>query len=164
MAADIKTFWGALVSVLLKCIAALGFATADRAAVRTQAPAAFRTKATVGAATTEAEGAAPAPAGPRTPPSTRRADRPIPAPRTCEPQSRRRERDRTLPPTMKQRICAEAHGSSPSARSLRSGTDLADSHADSPTSGRADKIVSRVVGKAVGNRAAGLADDLALCA
>jgi Family of unknown function (DUF6344) len=165
MTADIKTFWGALVSVLLKCIAALGFATANQTAnqtaVRAQAPAALRTKALVGAAATEAGGAAPAPAGPLTPPSTRRADLSVPAPRAGEPQPRRRERDRTLPPTMKQRIRAEAHGSSPSARSLRPGTDLADGGTDQLTDGRTDEIVATFAGAA---RAAGLADDLALCA
>jgi hypothetical protein len=168
MATDIKTFWGALVSVLLKCIAALGFTTADRAAVRTQAPAALRTKALVGAATTEVEGAAPAPAGPRTPPSPRRADVRIPAPRACEPQPRRRERNRTLPPTMKQRIRAEAHGSSPSARSVRAGTDLADAHSDGRTDShadtRADGHADAIVSKAVANGTAGRADGLALCA
>jgi hypothetical protein len=101
-AVEVRTFWSALLSVLLKCIAALGFTTpASRAAVgpvETAAPAAGRTAT--------AETGVPAPR--------------IPAPRGCEPASRR-ERDRTLPPTMKQRIRAEAHGSSPSARSIRTG-------------------------------------------
>lgn len=86
--AAVRTFWSALVSVFLKCIAALGFATPARTApVRTtaaQAPASARTTAATAFVI------------------------PVPAPR----------RDRSLPPTMKQRIRAEAHGASPSARSM----------------------------------------------
>jgi hypothetical protein len=126
MTADIRTFWGALVSVLLKCIAALGFTTPERAAARSQAAVADRTQTAVGTAVTTAAGTAPAPAGPPAPPSTRRADILIPAPRACEFLPQRRERERTLPPTMKQRIRAEAHGSSPSARSLPAGAELTD--------------------------------------
>lgn len=36
----------------------------------------------------------------------------------CMPSPRSSRRDRSLPPTMKQRISAEAHGASPSARSV----------------------------------------------
>ena len=129
MAADMRTFWGALVSVLLKCIAALGFATADRAPARSQATVADRVQAIVGASAATAD-TAPAPTGPPAQPNTRRADVRIPAPRACEPLPQRRERERTLPPTMKQRICAEAHGSSPSARSLPAGADPADGSAN----------------------------------
>ena len=125
MAADIRTFWGALVSVLLKCIAGLGFATADRAPARSQATVADRVQTVVGAPAATAD-TAPAPTGPPARPNTRRADVRIPAPRGCEPLPRRRERERTLPPTMKQRICAEAHGSSPSARSIPADAGPAD--------------------------------------
>ena len=146
MAAEVKTFWGALLSVLLKCIAALGFTTP----ARTKAPVADRTEVTavttaavaadaVGttaragiSARAGATGAAPAPAGPPALPRTRRADVYIPAPRGCEPLPYRRERDRTLPPTMKQRIRAEAHGSSPSARSLPAGAEWTAGSADEP--------------------------------
>ncbi|MEE4541100.1 DUF6344 domain-containing protein [Streptomyces sp. V4-01] len=141
VAADVKTFWSALLSVLLKCIAALGFGrTANAAAVRPQAvPAGF-----VPAAAADRDEAAGR-AGSRTrrgkrakaAPPARTARRTakgsgagsgtatgtgacrVPAPRGCEPQLGGRDRKRTLPPTMKQRISAEAHGSSPSARSLR---------------------------------------------
>ncbi|WNI16568.1 DUF6344 domain-containing protein [Actinacidiphila sp. ITFR-21] len=95
-AVEARTFWSALLGVLLKCIAALGFTT----------PAARRTArgpVALPAATTATDVRLPR----------------IPAPRGCEPVRRRRER--TLPPTMKQRIRAEAHGSSPSARSVRHG-------------------------------------------
>ncbi|WP_328914686.1 MULTISPECIES: DUF6344 domain-containing protein [unclassified Streptomyces] len=105
--ADVRTFWSALISVLLKCIAALGFATpAKFAAVGPQAQAA----ADVPARIVDGTGVAPV--------AGRRAGSPyrIPAPRAYAPL--RRERDRKLPPTMKQRIRAEAHGASPSARSI----------------------------------------------
>jgi hypothetical protein len=114
---EVRTFWSALLSVLLKCIAALGFAApartaaartevADAAATRTEAAAAVRTSVVAA-----------------NPPGAAR----VPAPRAYEPL--RRDRDRTLPPTMKQRINAEAHGSSPSARSLPSGDLLGDDFA-----------------------------------
>lgn len=90
---NVPTFWSAFIAVLLKCIAALGFATP----ARTQA---------VAAAPTAAPAPAPMPAG-------RTA---IPSPRTFEPPYERS--GRSLPPTMKQRIRAEAHGASPSARSV----------------------------------------------
>jgi hypothetical protein len=90
--AKVTTFWGAFVAVLLKCLAALGFATPARAA--TPAPA-----------------VTPAPAGRDLP--TGRVS--IPAPRHFEPVYERS--GRSLPPTMKQRIRAEAHGASPTARS-----------------------------------------------
>ena len=121
--AEVKTFWGALLSVLLKCIAALGITTpAARAAARTQSPATDRTDAV---AVTPAKAGRTA-AGHGLPGARGQAVPRVPAPRACEPA--RRERDRTLPPTMKQRIRAEAHGSSPSARSIKAGDldELAD--------------------------------------
>ncbi|SEG45103.1 hypothetical protein SAMN05216223_105247 [Actinacidiphila yanglinensis] len=133
MAADIKTFWGALLSVLLKCIAALGFAPADRAAARHQAvatgagatttvePAAQVAVASGAEAAATRVSSVPAPVGPPAQPSRRGAGARIPAPRAAESRLVRRSRGRTLPPTMKQRIGAEAHGTSPSARSLRTG-------------------------------------------
>ncbi|BBA98659.1 hypothetical protein RVR_4931 [Actinacidiphila reveromycinica] len=151
MAADIKTFWGALLSVLLKCIAALGFTAADRAAARrqaaAQAPATSATStvtptptavatARVAAGTGEAREAreavsagapatgTPAPARSAAPPRRGQAKAHVPAPRTAESRLVRRSRGRTLPPTMKQRIGAEAHGASPSARSLRTAEPL----------------------------------------
>lgn len=126
--AEVRTFWGALLSVLLKCIAALGFrAPSARAGARAQAPVADRMNAatvatTVATVATDAAAAAEAPraaTGHGLPGPRGEAVPRIPAPRGCEPV--RRDRDRTLPPTMKQRIRAEAHGSSPSARSIRTG-------------------------------------------
>lgn len=147
MAADIRTFWSTLLSVLLKCIAALGFtparATAARTAPQTTAPVAGRRDVPAGVAaggpgdpgTGDPRNGALRPGDLRatdttptapTAPAARRANVHIPAPRTHEslpvPVPRRRIRPLTLPPTMKQRISAEAHGSSPSARSLRDGT------------------------------------------
>src|SRR5262249_20763269 len=61
---------------------------------------------------------------PAAPPAAERASCRVPAPRAYEPL--RRLRGRTLPPTMKQRINAEAHGSTPRARSLPAGTLLTD--------------------------------------
>ncbi|WP_433890811.1 DUF6344 domain-containing protein [Streptomyces sp. CA-111067] len=103
----ITSFWSAFVSVLLKCVAALGFATPARTKVQPVAPA---------------PAAAPAVAATPTAPRTGTL---LPAPR--------RERERSLPPTMKQRIRAEAHGASPSARSVLSGdvfTDAIDAYED----------------------------------
>lgn len=111
--AGTRSFWSTLLSVLLKCIAALRFAPAAR------------TTAAAPATTV------PAPAAPFTAPAAgigTFGTRAVPEPRLpylpCLPQQSRR-RSRTLPPTMKQRICAEAHGSSPSVRSL-SGDGLLD--------------------------------------
>jgi hypothetical protein len=116
--AEVRTFWSALLSVLLKCIAALGFATPSvRAAARTQVPVADR----MNAAAVTAAGTRRVATGHGLPGPRGEAVPRIPAPRGCEPVRRDRDRDRTLPPTMKQRIRAEAHGSSPSARSIRAG-------------------------------------------
>lgn len=91
--AKVITFWGAFVAVLLKCLAALGFATPARAAI-------------------PAEAVTPA-AAERAVPAGHRVS--IPAQRRFEPVYERS--GRSLPPTMKQRIRAEAHGASPTARS-----------------------------------------------
>ncbi|GAA4772238.1 hypothetical protein GCM10023329_19690 [Streptomyces sanyensis] len=98
-----RNLWTAVVSAFFALLAALGFGTA--------------------AASTAGSAAAPNPVAPR-------ADRSA-APRTRKPRStvpaqRRRgvdvarhtARDRSLPPTMKQRIRAEAHGAAPAARQL----------------------------------------------
>ncbi len=133
VAADVKSFWGALLSVLLKCIAALGFTTPARTATAAVAGAEVLPAGIAGAGVAgvpqrrTAGGRAGGGAGVRT--AARRAT--VPAPRGYDPHQRRLDlgRKRTLPPTMKQRIGAEAHGSSPSARSLRIddllGADLA---------------------------------------
>jgi hypothetical protein len=122
VAVDVKSFWGALLSVLLKCIAALGFTTPARTTTGAVAGAEVLPAGTAGAGAgvpqrRAAGGRAGGGSGART--ATRRAT--VPAPRGYDPHQRRLDlgRKRTLPPTMKQRIGAEAHGSSPSARSLR---------------------------------------------
>lgn len=106
--AKVTTFWGAFVAVLLKCLAALGFATPARA----EAPAPAVT---------------PAPAGRALP--TGRVS--IPAPRHFEPVYERS--GRSLPPTMKQRIRAEAHGASPTARSATGDGLVTDAPAPAPS-------------------------------
>ncbi|WP_051951170.1 DUF6344 domain-containing protein [Actinacidiphila yeochonensis] len=179
MATDIRTFWSALLSVLLKCLAGLGFAPAARAAARRQAqvttaavvaPAAHTTRTArtagsrgalpvdAGAVTSAtppgnpragapalpaqkarisrgtgrrtpaatrpaASGPGAASAAPSVPGARRRTDVHVPAPRTRDSRSFRRMAGGTLPPTMKQRIRAEAHGATPSSRSLPVGLD-----------------------------------------
>jgi hypothetical protein len=132
VAADVRTFWSALLSVLLKCIAALGFGTRARttaAALPQTAPAGIVPATAAGVEEVSARGRdvsrAKRPRRAKAAPADRAGRRPgagsgvcrVPAPRSYEPQ--RHDRKRTLPPTMKQRIGAEAHGSSPSSRSLR---------------------------------------------
>ncbi|WP_175409603.1 DUF6344 domain-containing protein, partial [Streptomyces sp. TRM64462] len=88
-----KQFWTACVSLLRMLLAVVGHGTPARAetSVVRVAPAVRRP-------------AAPAPA-------------PVPAQRTRS-SSFAAVRERALPPTIKQRIRAEAHGSSPSVRRL----------------------------------------------
>ncbi|MCL2553715.1 MAG: DUF6344 domain-containing protein [Actinomycetia bacterium] len=123
--ATFRTFWGALLSVLLKCIAALGFHTP---ATRTQAaaPAPIPAGAEAGAVATAAAVPAARGAGSSggSPSAPEPEARPVPAPRLYEPV--RSSRDCLLPPTMKQRISAEAHGATPAGRSLPAGTLVAD--------------------------------------
>ncbi|SHL66889.1 DUF6344 domain-containing protein [Actinacidiphila paucisporea] len=108
-------FWGAFLNVLIKCIAALGFATPARMKGAAPRPAAGH--ATVPAqavATRSFAGAAPRggdPARGHAAPAHSASRVVLPAPRSSE-------RGRSLPPTMKQRIRAEAHGTSPSSRSI----------------------------------------------
>lgn len=106
----VTAFWGAFLNVLIRCIAALGFATPARvkAAASRQA---------VGSATVPAQAVALA-AVPAAAPEERHAAPPLPAGRVLLPAPRPSERGRSLPPTMKQRIRAEAHGTSPSSRSV----------------------------------------------
>lgn len=137
---EVRTFWAALLSVLLKCVAALGFAPARNrvtAVTTSAAPTALGAGRAVGAAqVTGAAGPHGAPGGlarsgdsPRTgggeqaAPGDRRSRFGlswVPAQRGAQaPRLARREHKRSLPPTMRQRIAAEAHGSTPSGRSLR---------------------------------------------
>lgn len=124
--ATLRTFWGALLSVLLKCIAALGFTTAATCRQATAARPADTAGATNGAVV-PTTGAVPAARTAGSPgdsaPAAERPEREtwrVPSPRAYEsPRS-----GRVLPPTMKQRINAEAHGSTPAGRSLPAGTLL----------------------------------------
>ncbi|MFF9913472.1 DUF6344 domain-containing protein [Streptomyces sp. NPDC013457] len=107
--AKVKQFWTAFISVLFALLASVGLASTAAAA---QAPAVQQPEepATAGTAT----GARPTVAVP-----TQRSAYQWPT-----------VRERSLPPTIKQRIRAEAHNSSPSVRHLRADspaeTDLSD--------------------------------------
>ncbi|MFF0555751.1 DUF6344 domain-containing protein [Streptomyces sp. NPDC020472] len=101
--AKVKQFWTAFISVLFALLASVGLANTAAAAGQ---PAVQQPE----------EPAAPA-AVPTA--AVERALAPVPA------QRARRwplVGDRSLPPTIKQRIAAEAHGSSPSARQRSSST------------------------------------------
>ncbi|MFI8824243.1 DUF6344 domain-containing protein [Streptomyces sp. NPDC053431] len=97
--AKVKQFWTAFVSVLFALLASLGLASPATAA---QQPALQQ-----GEEPALAGGAAPA----------ARPAVPVPAQRTA--RDWHTAQGRALPPTIKQRIRAEAHGSSPSVRHLR---------------------------------------------
>ncbi|MET9348604.1 DUF6344 domain-containing protein [Streptomyces termitum] len=102
--AKVKQFWTAFVSVLFALLASVGLA----------APATARTQAPV----TQPEGAAGAAVAPAGSAAA------VTVPRQAERWSPAR-RD-ALPPTIKQRIGAEAHGSSPAVRHLSPAAPLAD--------------------------------------
>ncbi|MEU8529954.1 MULTISPECIES: DUF6344 domain-containing protein [Streptomyces] len=101
-AVKVKQFWTAFISVLVALLGALGLATPASAA---QQPAVSR---------------------PEEPAADAAAARVL---ATVPAQANRRSpaRDRSLPPTIKQRIRAEAHGATPSVRHLpAAGTPEAD--------------------------------------
>ncbi|CAG6393456.1 DUF6344 domain-containing protein [Streptomyces cocklensis] len=129
----VTAFWGAFLNVLIRCIAALGFATP----ARTKAAA---SRQAVGYATVPAQAVA-TPAIPAAAPSGGYAAPPLRAGRVMLPAPRPSERGRSLPPTMKQRIRAEAHGTSPSSRSIAVPVDgLGDAvAAAAATAGAADQ-------------------------
>ncbi|WP_030761293.1 DUF6344 domain-containing protein [Streptomyces griseus] len=104
--AKVKQFWTAFISVLFALLASVGLATP--AAARGQAPVTQPEEpaATTAAAPVAAERAA-------TVVAQRRAEPWYPAAQG------------SLPPTIKQRIGAEAHGSSPSVRHSRAAAPLA---------------------------------------
>jgi hypothetical protein len=91
-AAKITQIWTVFITALVKCLAVLGFKATPEAATVT---------ATVAPASVPAPVASVAS---------------VPALAALLP--RQRSGDRSVPPTMKQRIRAEAHGASPSSRSL----------------------------------------------
>jgi hypothetical protein len=111
----VTAFWGAFLNVLIKCIAALGFATPARMK-------AAESRQVVGYATVPAQAVA-TPATRAAAPSGGYAAPPLSAGRVLLPAPRSSERGRSLPPTMKQRIRAEAHGTSPSTRSIAAPVD-----------------------------------------
>ncbi|WP_208853119.1 DUF6344 domain-containing protein [Streptomyces albofaciens] len=120
-ATKVTRLWAAFVTVIVKLLAALGFRT----------PAAVTATAATGGT-----GAVPAPAPARTavagagdgwaePPADGDTDGPADAPGGVDPRYDvpafalpRMRYGRILPPTMKQRIRAEAHGAAPSSRSV----------------------------------------------
>lgn len=110
----VTAFWGAFLNVLIRCIAALGFATPARMKAAASGPA---SRLAAGSATVPAQAHAPAATGAAAPAEAYTAP-PLPAGRILLPAPRSSERGRSLPPTMKQRIRAEAHGTSPSSRSI----------------------------------------------
>ncbi|MFH8837470.1 DUF6344 domain-containing protein [Streptomyces sp. NPDC017868] len=110
--AKVKQFWTAFVSVLFALLASVGLANTAAAAAQPavqqpEEPAAPAVSAAVRAVT-----------------AGERALASVPAQRTHRwPLAG----DRSLPPTIKQRIAAEAHGSSPAARQRSSSTAAAES-------------------------------------
>ncbi|HEY5837268.1 DUF6344 domain-containing protein [Streptomyces sp.] len=145
--ADVRTFWSAFVRVLLVCVAALGCATRSRTRVTatvgtagtgtpTQAatPTATSADSNVSGTTTVYGTTSSGTVAAARSPLHREAARTVPGRRcayTLPP--RRARRGRTLPPTMKQRIRAEAHGASPAARSVLTADTAADAAALGPT-------------------------------
>ncbi|MET9932775.1 MULTISPECIES: DUF6344 domain-containing protein [unclassified Streptomyces] len=98
--AKVKQFWAAFISVLFALLASVGLAGTAAAA---QQPAVRQPE----------EPAAPAAATAAVTVAGERASASVPAQRAHRwPIAG----DRSLPPTIKQRIAAEAHGSSPAAR------------------------------------------------
>ncbi|MEU2654249.1 DUF6344 domain-containing protein [Streptomyces sp. NPDC007325] len=102
--AKVKQFWTAFISVLFALLASVGLA----------APAVAQGQAPV----TQPE----EPAAPAAPAADRRTATVV-APRQAEPWAPVRQG--SLPPTIKQRIGAEAHNSSPAVRQLRAAAPLA---------------------------------------
>ncbi|MCX4725337.1 DUF6344 domain-containing protein [Streptomyces sp. NPDC090052] len=142
MTSQAKKVWAAFTTAFFALVAMLGFSTSARAttaAVPSGAPTpvpadlAGRTVRTTGvpAVRTAPEAAEPAP-----------APTPAPAPVTVEPAQVAwwaLPKDRALPPTIKQRIRAEAHGSTPSTRHLPLDTDTSSD----------DAVTDAAVGEAV---------------
>ncbi|MFF8380352.1 DUF6344 domain-containing protein [Streptomyces sp. NPDC015661] len=102
--AKVKQFWTAFISVLFALLASVGLANTAAAAGQP--------------AVQQPEEPAP-PAAVRAATAGERALASVPAQRTHQWPV---VGDRSLPPTIKQRIAAEAHGSSPSARQRSSST------------------------------------------
>ncbi|MEV8586842.1 DUF6344 domain-containing protein [Streptomyces sp. NPDC051180] len=109
--AKVKQFWTAFISVLFALLASVGLASTASAA---QQPAVQQPEEPAGTAAAPASAAATGERGLASVPAQRAHHRPLAG-------------DRSLPPTIKQRIAAEAHGSSPAARQRSSSTAVAES-------------------------------------
>ncbi|MFE2377176.1 DUF6344 domain-containing protein [Streptomyces sp. NPDC059398] len=143
MTSQAKKAWAAFTSAFFALVAMLGFSTSARAttvpagaAAPAPADLAGRAVRTTGipAVRTAPEAAVPAPA-----PAPASAER---KPVDVEPAQVAwwaLPKDRALPPTIKQRIRAEAHGSTPSTRHLPLDTDTSSD----------DAITDAAVGEAV---------------
>ncbi|WP_327296547.1 DUF6344 domain-containing protein [Streptomyces sp. NBC_01197] len=132
MTSQAKKVWAAFSTAFFALIAMLGFSTSARSATAAVSAGASspvpadltgRTVRTTGvpAVRTAPDAAEPAP-----------APAPAPAPVTVEPAQVAwwaLPKDRALPPTIKQRIRAEAHGSTPSTRHLPLDVDASSDNA-----------------------------------
>ncbi|MEU0664608.1 DUF6344 domain-containing protein [Streptomyces lavendulocolor] len=111
-------FWTAFFSLLSAILTSLGLKRTPKAAIPVYAagtPAAGATAAAPATATATAPESA---TGPESAPGAEPAPAADPAPRCSTPVWGAGHDFRSLPPTIKQRIRAEAHGSSPSVRHL----------------------------------------------
>ncbi|WP_435975068.1 DUF6344 domain-containing protein [Streptomyces sp. Qhu_M48] len=114
--AKVKQFWTAFISVLFALLASVGLAGTAAAA---QPPAVQQPEEPVGPAAATVRAAA-----------DRTALASVPAQRAHRwPLAG----DRSLPPTIKQRIAAEAHGSSPASRNRSTTGATAVAESDEPT-------------------------------
>ncbi|MFE2600180.1 DUF6344 domain-containing protein [Streptomyces sp. NPDC057617] len=109
-ALKVKKLWTVFITAFFAVLASLGFSTpAAAAGTAVQQPAEQPVPAPAGEAGGTAEAA--------------EAADPVPV-RATVPRAAGASRDRSLPPTIRQRITAEAHGSSPSVRHLPADTHL----------------------------------------
>ncbi|GGT21061.1 DUF6344 domain-containing protein [Streptomyces purpureus] len=113
-AVKVKQFWTAFVSLLVALFASVGLTGTAAPALRTPVR--------------RPEGPT-SPTAPAAPVRSKRAAAPVPAQAVYRAPM---PRDRSLPPTIKQRIGAEAHGSSPSVRHLPAGPAETDPALDEP--------------------------------
>jgi hypothetical protein len=107
-------FWTAVFSLLSAILTSLGLKRTPKAAIPVYAAGTPAAGATAAAPATAPESAA----APDSAPGAEPAPAAIPAPRCSSPVWGAGHDLRSLPPTIKQRIRAEAHGSSPSVRHL----------------------------------------------
>ncbi|MFJ7987713.1 DUF6344 domain-containing protein [Streptomyces sp. NPDC096351] len=113
--AKVKQFWTAFISVLFALLASVGLASTAAA----QQPAVQQPEEPVGPAAAGSSAAAEKRAAPASVPAQRAHRLPLVG-------------DRSLPPTIKQRIAAEAHGSSPATRNRSAAGVTTVSEGDEP--------------------------------